>query len=484
MILWLSLISLAEAGRNHVGGYFRVQARPDLQGGSSQLGYWNLYGRLLNEGSYATLDFRHEILERNDLGEPWTAILMRVEGGSIGNADSANGVLSALRLSQVFVQAGNLGNNNITWQVGTLENYFGDLGLYDFRPSTLFFETVGVSARYQTDDIELLLAAGDSGYRMRQDAYNTVLTGGGSFRWRVIPQFEFGFGGQYRYEPGVEGNINAPYATPNIDYDDYLRGEVVQNYMLENPLNQYIQLPNPILRNASSYKAIGYIGFGNFGPVIWNNFYASYELFHPDTYKTETFNGQTHKLFLSDLTDERYSLFLGNEIQLRIIPKVWDIAWGAVYGDQKDLDNQISPSDYDRTYASTVLRSQWYLTERYHLLVESSVAKEVSRNGNAYREHADSIFKNTGGSSDPRGFEYGDSNTRTTFQGKGGIVINPMGRGIYTRPSLRFLYGAQYSNQNNAFGNAFVESLNQFNQFGNVEQHWHHILSLEMEAWF
>ena len=127
MMLWLSLICSSEASRSHVGGYFRVQARPDLQGGSSQLGYWNLYGRLLNEGSYATIDFRHEILERNELQEPWTAILMRVEGGSIGNADSANGALSALRLSQVFVQAGNLGSQNLTWQVGTLENYFGDL---------------------------------------------------------------------------------------------------------------------------------------------------------------------------------------------------------------------------------------------------------------------------------------------------------------------------------------------------------------------
>ena len=67
---------------------------------------------------------------------------------------------------------------------------------------------------------------------------------------------------------------------------------------------------------------------------------------------------------------------------------------------------------------------------------------------------------------------------------KAGPVLQPTGRGIFTRPSLRALYGLQYSNQNNAFGNSFVESVDQFNDFENVEQHWHHVLSLEAEVWF
>ena len=66
------LISSLQAN-THVGGYFRVQARPDFQGGSTGLGYWNLYGRLLNEGSYATIDFRKELVERNSNGDPWTS---------------------------------------------------------------------------------------------------------------------------------------------------------------------------------------------------------------------------------------------------------------------------------------------------------------------------------------------------------------------------------------------------------------------------
>ena len=133
---------------------------------------------------------------------------------------------------------------------------------------------------------------------------------------------------------------------------------------------------------------------------------------------------------------------------------------------------------------STVLRGQVYMTEHLHLLVEGSAAQEKSKNGNLFREYADSIFSNTNGVADSRGLEYGDRDVRYTFQGKGGLVINPMGTGIFNRPSLRLLYGIQYSSQNNAFGNQFVETLDQYNEFGNVEQHIHQLIALETEAWF
>ena len=57
MMLSTLLLSTALAGQADVGGYFRIMTRPDLQGGSGRLGYWNLYGRLLNEGPYATMIF-------------------------------------------------------------------------------------------------------------------------------------------------------------------------------------------------------------------------------------------------------------------------------------------------------------------------------------------------------------------------------------------------------------------------------------------
>lgn len=63
-------------------------------------------------------------------------------------------------------------------------------------------------------------------------------------------------------------------------------------------------------------------------------------------------------------------------------------------------------------------------------------------------------------------------------------MLNPTGLGIYTRPSLRLLYGLQYSNQQAAFGNGFVENQSQYNIFKTPELHWHHVVAVEAEAWF
>ena len=62
--LLLTLLGSAHAGQADVSGYFRVAARPDLQGGAGRLGYWNLYGRLMNEGSYGMVELRYDVLER------------------------------------------------------------------------------------------------------------------------------------------------------------------------------------------------------------------------------------------------------------------------------------------------------------------------------------------------------------------------------------------------------------------------------------
>jgi hypothetical protein len=483
MSLSYLLICAAMATQTDVGGYFRIMTRPDLQGGSGRLGYWNLYGRLLNEGPYATLDFRYQMADKSLDGRPWTSVHARVEGGSIGNADIYNGSLSQLRLSQTYVLAGNTGIPGVIWQLGTLDTYFGDLALYDFRPAQIFNDTVGLSARYQTDNFEILVGGGDSGYAIRQENYNTVFTGGGTIRYRPIKRLELGLGGQYRYEPTIEGNRASPYRTPDINFEDYIRKEVIQNYTEENPY-RLLDFPDPEPVSASSMKAIGYLGFGGFGPVIWNNLYFTYERRHPEGPVLETYKDSEYTLHITDLTDERTILFLGNEIQLRIIPNRFDIAWAAVYGNHLDGDNDILPSDHDRSYSSTVLRSQVYIRPTLHLLLESSLAKESSRNGNNFREHSDSIFQNSDGFPDSRGLEMGDTDTRITWQGKGGFVLNPLGIGLFSRPSLRILYGAQHSNQNNAFGNQFVENLDQYNEFGNVEQHWHHVIAMETEVWF
>lgn len=486
-LLGLALLAFspdARAGRADVGGYFRVMTRPDLQGGAGKLGYWNLYGRLLNEGPYAALELRFDVLEpQPGTTNIWTSVHAKIEGGSIGNADAGDGGLANLRLSQVYARAGNILFPDVVWQVGTLETWFGDLGLYDMRPAQIFTDTVGLSARYQRDRVDLLLGFGDSGYGLYGADYNTVFTPGGTIRVRLVDGLEIGLGGEARYEGGVEGNTNAPYQTPGIDYEDYVRGEVVQRYLEEFPgLEDYF--PRPEARTSLSYAGVGYLGFGGFGPIKWNNLFARYERLHPEKSTTERVDGRDYTLYVHDLTDERSLLLIGDELQLTLVPRRLDAAIAGLYGDQRDGDNQIAPSDYDRSYRSAVLRLQAYATDSVHVLLEGSAAREWSRNGNNVREHRDSIFASADGAPDTRGLEYGDSDTRVTYQGKGGVVLNPLGTGIYTRPSLRLLYGVQYSTQNNAFGNSFVDTLDQYATFDAVEQHWHHVLALETEVWF
>lgn len=485
-LLLLLLLSpgLAHAGRVGAGGYFRIGARPDGIGGGNKLGYWNLYGRLLNEGPYGALELKFDVLEGDPLSRaPTTSIHAKIEGGSIANADASNGALSSWRVSQVYARAGNVVLPHVTWQLGTLDTYFGDLGLYDMKPAEIFYDTVGLSGRWESDKVELLLGAGDAGYAIHGAEYSSVLTGGGTIRVRLGKHLELGTGGQYRFEPKVVGNRYAPHDTPGISYEDYLRGEVVERYLMEYP-DREVQFPDPVPTSARSWKAVGYLGFGGLGPIVWDNAFVKYERLHPESRSIETYEGAETTLYTTSLTDQRTVFQVGNELQLRLWPRHLDASWGLLYGDHSDLDNVLAPSDHNRTYMSTVLRLQAYLNPTVHLLVESSIAREHSKNGNAWREHLDSLFTNTGGVSDSRGFEYGDTDTRDTWQGKGGFVLNPLGPGIYTRPSLRVLYGVQRSNQNNAFGNSFVESLDQYEDFESVERHWHQLVSLEMEAWF
>lgn len=467
-----------------VGGYVRIMTRPDMVGGDGKLGYWNLYGRLMNEGPYAALELRQGILEpKPGSRAPWTDLHAKIEGGTVANADAANGSLAYFRLSQLYAQAGNMGIKDVTWRLGTLESNFGDLGLYDMKPAQLLFDTVGAQAKYQTPGLELTLGVGDAGWAIKGADYNTILTGGLTARVNVANHVELGVGGQVYVEPMVIGNRYAPYTTPGIQYEDFLRGEVVDVWLDENP-GQLADFPNPEATDSQSWKGVGYVGFGGFGPLVWNALYVNYTQFHPESYVTEDSEEGEVDLYIHDLTDERTQLLIGDEMQFCLVPKRWDLTIAALYGDAQDADNQLAPSDDDRTYMSWVMRNQIYLTQNLHFLAETSLAREESHNGNAYRNHKDSLFANTDGQADAKGFEIGDSDERITWQGKAGFVLNPLGPGIYTRPSLRLLYGVQYSTQNNAFGNSFVESLDQYDDFGNVERHWHNVVALEAEAWF
>lgn len=470
--------------RFSAAGYLRVMTRPDFQGGDGRLGFWNLYGRLLNEGPYAALQLRLDLQPRAPGSKaPWTAVQARVEGGSIMNVDDAGGSLASFRLSQLNVQAGNVLVEDVTFTIGTLDYWIGDLALYDMRPAQLFFETVGVFARIDQPRYEILLGAGDAGRTLHRGRYSTVFTTGGQVRLRVSKHFELGTGAQVFVEPEVRGNRNAPHATPGVDYEDYVRGEVAETFVLANPGMESL-FPRPEPTAASSWKLIGYVGFGGLGPIKWNNFFANFLVRHPDQSVTETYQGQEYLIYVKDLTDERYQINLGNEMQIELLPGKLDALWGVLYGRHWDKDNQVAPTDNDREYVSTVLRLQGYLSDGVHLLGETSLARERSTEGNVYRNHKDSVFTSTDGLSDPEGLEYGDDATRVTWQGKTGVILSPLGKGIYTRPSMRFLYGVQHSTMNNAFGNSFADSLDENEIFVPRESHWHHVVAVEVEAWF
>ncbi len=479
MILLVGLALSAD-----VGGYLRVMTRPDLEGGDGRLGYWNLYGRLLNEGPYAALELRQEILDQKPgTLQPWTDVHAKIEGGTVANADTNGGSLAWMRLSQLYVQAGNIGLRDVTWRLGTLEQNYGDLGLYDMKPTLLLHDTLGAQARYRTERVEVTAGLGDAGWSIKPDQYNTVFTGAVAARVNVAGHLELGVGGQGYLEPMVLGNRNAPHVTPGIDYEAWVRGEVLSEWVQAHP-GQLSEFPNPEPTHANSWKGVGYVGGGGFGAWRWTTVYASYARLHPQGYVTEAYDGDEVELYVGELTDERTQLFVGSETQLTIVPDRWDVVIAGLYGDNQDGDNEIVPTDDDRTFFSGVVRTQVYLSPVVHLLLESSLAEEVSHNGNTYREHQDSLFESNGGAADADGLEYGDSDTRVTWQGKGGVVLNPLGPGIYTRPSLRLLYGVQYSTQNNAFGNSFVETLDEYNDFDTVERHWHNVVALEAEAWF
>ena len=474
----------AQTSRFAAGGYYRIMTRPDFQGGDSRLGLWNLGGRLLNEGPYGMLQLQLNVLQ-SDLArnEPWALVNARIEGGSFANADSGRGGLANFRVSGLFVQAGNILLDHVTWQLGTLDFYPGDLGLYDLRPANLFNDTVGLSALWRTDGLEVLVAAGDSGYGLRGTQYDTVFTSGAWVKARLGGQAELGVGGQLGLEPQVVGNRLAPYATPGIDYADFVRGEVVKHYFEQNPHDDRIPLPEA--RASSSWKLVGYLGFGKLGPLRWSSLYAHLARKHPDNFSSETYNGKGYTLYVHDLTDQRYEAQVGNEMQLTVIPGVLDAAWGVLYGRELNQRNTIAAGEDNRSYLSTVLRLQAYATDTVHFLVESSVSQERSLNGNLYREHVDSVFRSSDGLSNPRGLQFGDADVRNTWQGKAGLVFNPAGRGIYNRPSLRLLYGLQYSNAQAAFANTFSSSLSQDQEFPQPsEKHWHSVIALEAEGWF
>lgn len=477
----------APDSRFSAGGYYRIAARPDFQGGNGRLGFWNVSGRLMNEGTYAALEMKLDLLQAPPgTTDIWASLHARVEGGTVSSADPINGFLSSFRLSQLYARAGNILAPNIVWQLGTQQFFFGDLGLYDMRPAQLFEDTIGLSGRYFGDHVNVLLTIGDSGFTQRGAQYVPILTAGGAVRVHVNDHLEFGGGGQLGYEPFIAGNRFSSYVTAGLRYEDFARREVLQRWLEDHPgmIDQF-PVPTQAGQANTSWRAVGYLGFGGFGPLRWNNLFARYQRLHPQNFYADTWNGQSVTVYTADLTRDRYVLQVGDELQLTLVRDWLDLAVAGLYGSDRDFADTITASEANREYLSVVGRLQFYLTRVVHVLLEGSFAHERSLNGNLFRGAYDSIFRSSQGLPDTRGLEFGDQNQRNTVQLKTGLVLNPTGRGIYTRPSIRLLYGVQYSTMHAAFGNAFAERLDQFNVFSpSATISWHHLISLESEGWF
>ena len=490
--------AMADDDRFSAGGYFRIGARPDFQGGWSKLGLWNLSGRLLNETQWAALEMRLQLIKQTPgTNEVWTSLHAKIEGGSVHAADLLNGSLGQFALTQLYAKAGNVLIEDVVWQVGTLDYYFGDLGLYDMKFAEIFYETVGVSATWSNDKADILVGIGDSGYLKHSNGYSPVLTFGAAARIRPEEHVEFGVGAEFMYEPKVESSENAPHQTKfddksNVGYESYLRHEVLQDFVetLSDPTLLQTQYPKPEADDAFSFKVVGYLGFGKLGALKWNNLFFNFLRQHPEQYYLENYNGTEKRVFVKDWTDERYQFNLGDEMNLEIVKDRFDLTWAAIFGYHFDKDDEISASERNRMIWSIVLRGQVYITPTLHFLAETSYAQEKSLNGNLWRSSAGSIWKNDDGIVNERGLEYGDLDLRRTWQGKLGFVLNPGGTGIFARPSLRLMYGVQYSNMHNAFENSNIESQTQSNEFYGsdfskiADRHWHHVISIEAEAWF
>jgi len=128
------------------------------------------------------------------------------------------------------------------------------------------------------------------GYSIRRTEYSTILNGGGTVKVAIGNHLQVGVGGQVYVEPEIEGNRFAPYNTPGVDYEDFVRGEVAQRFLEENPGMEDF-FPRPIADSSSSQKAIAYLGFGGLGPLRWNNFFANHKKLHPDNFVVENRKG-------------------------------------------------------------------------------------------------------------------------------------------------------------------------------------------------
>lgn len=474
--------------------YFRISARSDMGHGSKTLGWWPLYGRLMNETNWFTFGLGFNLMDQEKKSDPGARLYMRVEGNSVRTGDEGAGSLGNFSFTQFYLETTNIPSKNFVVQAGTLWYNMGYIGIYDFYVAQSLWETVGVRLGMRHDNMEWFIGLGDSGYSALKErqktypdaGYNSIPTLAGIFKVKLGKNFWVGSSAMMRYEMSEEGNPNSPHKT-DVDYRDVLRGDVLKKYIDNNPTDPNADsFPGATSLSDLSWRLTFWMGFNakSLG-LQWNDLSISFENSPAELARRFTYNGITKDVYVSGFSDERYDLTIADESQWVLVKDKLDLILAGAFGYAMDNDNKYLPDDRNRMILSLVMRPQYYITEHFHFLTELSMAVEKSLKGNRYREHYDSIQANTGGVPDPDGLEWGDTDTKYTFQFKTGLVFNPAGRGIYKRPAIRLLFGVQYSNVHAAFSNSYNESLNRQNTFNKREDiHWHYMISLEVEHWF
>ncbi|MCS6983501.1 MAG: hypothetical protein NZM25_00040 [Leptospiraceae bacterium] len=490
--------------------YFRASVQDDFGYNAPTLGWWPFYGRLMNETPWLMADFGYHVVRPESPGAARATLFLRIEGGSYRSFDASQGTLGNYNINHIWLETENVLMRHLVTQTGSLWYNLGYIGLFDNFTAQVFWETIGIRVGHRLPTFEYFVGYGDSGwaiYRSRRGdgwhghQYANIPTVGAlvrvnlyevgplkSFTARFLPFWQMGATVQVMYERQNENLRGSPHQTPQVSYQDVLRGEAFEKFMLENPGSaDYFPWAQPM--SVTYGRATFWTGFSGpeLGPIklYWNDFSLRLEKKPPQIAVTESYEGETKDIYISGFTDERYELMLFDELQLRLLPNYFDLNAGFGFGRSWDQDNRFRPDDHNRLIYSFVFRPIWYITEQLHYLIELVYAREKSTVGNRYREHFNSMKSNTRGVPDADGLEWGDTDTKHTYQIKTGFTINPAGRGIYSRPTIRLLYGAQFSNVHAAFGNTFEESLSRRNQFAmNRDVHWHHMVRAEFEHWF
>ena len=311
----------ASDDRLSAGGYFRLQAFTDFQGGNGQLGLSPLgcgvggpciYGRLMNEGPDLILEMRYLMIGSDKTPDtPWAALVLRAEGESFLGTDSGNGNLSNYAITRFAVDAGNLLLQNVTWRIGVLWYEPNNLGLYDMFLDDLFYGVMGASAFYKTPTLDLLVGIGDEGWQLLGSHYNTVYHG----RWlgALAPEQPL----RARRRRAVRLRARQP-GQPERAVADSRRqlpasttSRPRSRASTRRTRSPGTLFPNPTPTSAENWKAVGYLGFGKLGPLDWNSFYIHYMRKPPLTNYTETFQApgavapQSYTIYVSATSPAR-----------------------------------------------------------------------------------------------------------------------------------------------------------------------------------